>query len=322
MFPVFVLEGPDGVGKTTLAEALCKELGAKYLHLTYRWPKKMFMYHQAAMEYVLRVAQTRPVVLDRWWPSEIAYANAYRNGSKWPMAYRMFEKVALRHNFSYVMCLPSNKKKYLEHYNLLKGRREEMYDEGMERVYDEFNFMWGNYFNHRANCFRYDFFLQGNDIESVVQSLLEMNADNLFSQNTGQSIIHCNPKFLNATGDYGQAKYLLIGDQSKPKTRRKTWPFFEYGNSSLWLAEALHILNVPEYELMFMNAVYPENQDYTNWLAHFFGSLHVVAMGDTAKQFCDRLNIQAVKIRHPQYYRRFYPNKGIDELKEALEHGH
>ena len=41
-YPIIVLEGPDGSGKTTLARHLVELLGAEYLHLTYRWPTKMF----------------------------------------------------------------------------------------------------------------------------------------------------------------------------------------------------------------------------------------------------------------------------------------
>ncbi len=48
---IIVLDGPDAVGKTTLAEAFLKKYpDTKYLHLIYRWQDKIFDYHTAAMK--------------------------------------------------------------------------------------------------------------------------------------------------------------------------------------------------------------------------------------------------------------------------------
>ena len=107
-YPIIVLEGPDGSGKTTLAKMLVDEYGFAYRHLTYRFKDRMHLYHWAALELCLKDAETGPVVLDRWWPSEIVYADVFRGGSKWPLWPRMLDRVALKHGVTYVWCIPSN----------------------------------------------------------------------------------------------------------------------------------------------------------------------------------------------------------------------
>src|SRR5690606_37684332 len=165
-YPIIVLEGPDGTGKTSLAMNLRDHLGARYIHLTYRWPEKMNLYHYAAIRVAGHLAQNQPVIIDRWWPSEIVYAEAYRGGSKFLKHYFMLEHVANKIGVVYVMCLPKDRDLYLRHYNELKGKRAEMYDSGMEKVYDGYRSFYDNYMGLRENVCHYDMFrnFQNNDI--------------------------------------------------------------------------------------------------------------------------------------------------------------
>jgi DNA polymerase III delta prime subunit len=183
--PIIVIEGPDGTGKTTLSDALREELGARYIHLTYRWKDKMHLYHLAALRTAAILAKTSPVVIDRWWPSEIAYADAYRGGSKYAKYFMRLDYAATQMGVFYVMCLPSDRERYLKHYNVLKGKRTEMYDEGMERVYDNFLEIWRWTFKYRPNAYRYDFFESYESdshsremvLRNTCQKVLEMTED-------------------------------------------------------------------------------------------------------------------------------------------------
>lgn len=184
-YPIIVLEGPDGVGKTALAMALKEYLDAKYIHLTYRFKDRMHLYHGAAIRLCARYADNQPVILDRWWPSEIVYADAYRGGSKFAKYYLLLEHVANQLGVVYVMCLPKDRERYLQHFEKLKTEREEMYDEGLDRVYGGFDYMYRHYFAIKENVARYDMFENYNTNEhsrgivlrQICQKILEFTED-------------------------------------------------------------------------------------------------------------------------------------------------
>lgn len=112
--PVFVFEGPDCVGKSTLAQLVAKKTGAVYLHATYKFKGRMYLYHLAMLRKALKIAETRPVVLDRWWPSEVAYGNAYRDGPEYGQDYQNLHKVADDYGFVYTFCIPLRWEQYWE----------------------------------------------------------------------------------------------------------------------------------------------------------------------------------------------------------------
>lgn len=184
-YPIFVLEGPDGAGKTSLAMELKELLGARYIHLTYRFKNKMEVYHRAAINLAAHLAQHQPVIIDRWWPSEIVYAEAYRGGSKVTKHYFLLELIASRLGVTYVMCLPQPRDIYIKHFEDLKSQRNEMYDEGLDRVYDGYTWLFNNYMSFRDNVCHYDMFRNFNENEisrkialrSICQNVLEFAED-------------------------------------------------------------------------------------------------------------------------------------------------
>jgi thymidylate kinase len=184
-YPIFVFEGPDGAGKTSLSEEMQKMLGGRYIHLTYRWKTKMNLYHYSAIRVAAHLAQNQPVIIDRWWPSEIVYADAYRGGSKFAKYYLLLEHVANKMGVVFVMCLPEDRDRYLHHYDALKGKRTEMYDKGLERVYDGYADMYKNYLGIKENVCHYDIFKNYNDNEvsrgivmrNICQNILEFTED-------------------------------------------------------------------------------------------------------------------------------------------------
>lgn len=184
-YPIIVFEGPDGCGKTSLAHAMQEYLGARYIHLTYRWKDKMHLYHYAAIRVAAHLAQHQPVLIDRWWPSEIIYAEAYRGGSKFARHFLLLEHIANHIGLVYVVCLPDDRERYLAHYNELKGKRAEMYDTGLERVYDGYDEFYKSYLGIKENACRYDLFKNFNDnvvsrrivMREVCQNILEFAED-------------------------------------------------------------------------------------------------------------------------------------------------
>lgn len=317
--PIIVLDGPDGSGKTSLGEELVRQLGAKYLHLTYRWGPKMDLYHTAALYYILREATKRPVILDRWWMSEVVYANVYRGGSKWPLFYRMLEKAAIRHSITYVMCRPIDRDAYVSHFTKLKGERAEMYSDNMEKVYDGYRAIEHKLKNQEhPHLTTYDWMTQGQDLVQRAQVIIEEAFDNR-SNNLSMNSIPFD--FYNITGSFHHARHLIVGDELRPKTRREVWPFFDYGNSSLYLAKTLEDLNIPEHDLMHINANHRFQTITDGYLKKAAEkNLNIIAMGTKAYEHLLSLNIHADHfIKHPQYYARFSRDQGREELKEALK---
>jgi thymidylate kinase len=76
---LFIFEGPDGVGKTTIAKALARHIDALYGHYG-AFPGDVdiaWIYEDAMKPATKDVAD---VVMDRSWLSEIPYAIAFRGG--------------------------------------------------------------------------------------------------------------------------------------------------------------------------------------------------------------------------------------------------
>lgn len=126
---IIVLEGPDGVGKTTLAETLVHMFGAVNYHQTYRWKNNMPAYHSGVLHHAIKLSRSRLVVLDRLWLSEAIYAAAYRGGTRWPQLARMLDRVGLTYGALNVVCLPPSLEEHRARFAKLKSEREEMYDD-------------------------------------------------------------------------------------------------------------------------------------------------------------------------------------------------
>lgn len=140
-YPIFILEGPDGGGKTTLARTLQAKLGAHYIHSTYKFKGHMYAYHWAQLRKAVRLAQTKPVIMDRWWPSEIVYGNTYRNGPERGYDYKALHAVAKKYGASYTFCCPTRWEMYWEWYQAHYAKDKEMYPLSEPHV----NMVWMNY---------------------------------------------------------------------------------------------------------------------------------------------------------------------------------
>lgn len=76
---IYIVEGADGVGKTTLAEEISTQLKAANLHCSYKSGWNMLDYHTAMIQCAEAINDLDiNVVLDRWAPSEKVYASVFR----------------------------------------------------------------------------------------------------------------------------------------------------------------------------------------------------------------------------------------------------
>lgn len=84
---MIILEGPDGTGKTTLAEALAKKLNGMVIHAGFdrKWDIRQFHSAIITSAYFIENAGC-PVIIDRWAVSEAVYGRVFRGGEAYDTA--------------------------------------------------------------------------------------------------------------------------------------------------------------------------------------------------------------------------------------------
>lgn len=334
---IILLDGPDGVGKTTLAKTIMKKSGARYIHLTYKYPDKMFEYQTAALHLATKWAREGIVIIDRHWMSECVYAATYRNGSRWPHMGRMMDRVLQAAGAISVVCLPPDLETHREFFSNLKNQRYEMYDDQME-VARRFLELWnGNPgaagddyaihltrtggVHHRRDFVRYCLQEMGDRREEFVDNLLYTVTTRRNSQ-----FYYATKKFSQAAGEVGgynhnflgfldTAEWLFVGDQCEVTMRGIRWPFYGNDDTSLLMSDALHEIAFDERRAVWVNV-----DDYFggNGIVEAFKkkpNLRVLFLGNSAQEGWDirvkrhltslAIYPEVYKVVHPQYAVRF-----------------
>lgn len=315
-FPVFVIEGADCSGKTTLGEFLTKRWGATYIHATYKFPTRMFDYHTAIMLKALKAAEHGPVIIDRWWPSELIYADIFRGGSKWPMIGRMLDRVAIKHGFIYVGCIPQDQAWHKRTFDDRAKTGGEMYTKNDEvaALYRD----WDARMVGRSDYMRYDVGIHGKDMGHYADMLEECAG---FVQSL--QIQHwADPDIKDWAGNSHQPLALILGEKSHPKGRHEVWPFFEHDNSSLYLTEALAAAGVKEEQLAWYNVLDKDDFARPELLQGLYDKIkphYVIALGSKASKVAQAAGLVVPEhgyryIHHPSYLKRFKGDSGRQEL--------
>jgi adenylate kinase family enzyme len=321
---IIVLEGPDGAGKTTLAEAIQKiNPKVRYLHLTYRWKNRAPLYYNAALMHALQLAEKceAPVIIDRWWPSEMIYAKVFRGGSTFPTYARILDRMLIRFGGVYVFCVPSDETAYKRQFIELTETRSEMYTsvEKMLQVRHEYlRLLYGEnattdvgYLRHCiATSFGSRWDTLTYDMHQWSLEKMEIFAASILEKVDILHKIQGSPTLSDNTisGNVG-GRYLFIGDRVNKKwgPHRPEWPFFEDKNCSLWLSKTLDEFNLREPDLCFVNANHPDGIYQIKKLTteHKFERIFVFGTEAEAAIVNVGLHLDYVGLPHPQAARRF-----------------
>lgn len=143
---IVILEGPDGCGKTTLANKLI-ELNngvGEYIHATYRFKNKMPLYHAAILRKALKLSKNKLVIIDRLHISEYIYAKVFRGGTKWPWQLRVFNCICDSLNIPIVICIPSSLERGIQWFEQVKKDRYEMFDNITEIIKEYIDYVKHN----------------------------------------------------------------------------------------------------------------------------------------------------------------------------------
>lgn len=241
---IIILDGPDGSGKTTLADYYIKQYGARYIHLTYRWVNNMFEYNTAAVDYAARLAaQGELVIIDRLWMSEIVYDLAFRSKHKNPGLGRMIDRMVLKYSGIYVICLPVNTREYLSHFDRLKDSRLELFPT-IEKAYNEYTKIWDNCVKEKwPHAFRYDF-MDGNmeqDAEMYLEYMLQRRAESPSWQLTEKQF----------SGSIEHGEILFLDAEPTKRKNGPTYPRHEYTEANVYLNGIFDMCGIPEHKLMW-----------------------------------------------------------------------
>ena len=180
---IYILEGPDGVGKTTLAKKIKDIEGKKVFYMHLRVHKNMRLWHTASARLAIKKhKEDRLVIIDRHWPSEQCYSYIFRRGPSYDPIdiYHWLKKAGTK----YIWCLPSKIDQIREnHINNRQIRHEEYYN--IDKVIDlYFNHWFGlktKYCNflaslaplyRRPDFIRYDMLTHGKDIKKWISATL------------------------------------------------------------------------------------------------------------------------------------------------------
>lgn len=269
---LFIIEGPDGAGKSILAGALSVRTDAPIVHLgPFRDVSEGLerLYVEATLPAVLGYSN---IILDRSWLSEHPYGTVFRKGVDrlGVAATRQLERLALRCRTVVIRALPP-KDVVIE--NFVRRKRKcaeaEMLDHVIqaEKVYD----IYRDDFRTALPTIEYDYTMISSS--DMIENLLAVPT------------LGYNPHPLSwrSAGNL-EAKVILIGDSFVSHKNRDIlyqWPFSTFGGGpAKWLALRLERAGIPESALFWINA---DNLTLaiTGWLATT--GKKIVALGSTAE---------------------------------------
>lgn len=340
---IFIVEGPDGAGKTTIAKYLCETLDAHYIHD--RHVKDQWCLNTAQLRLAIKYYMSgQHVVLDRHWLGDNVYGSTFRGGgSLWV---RRIDSVLQRFGAVYILCLPPIDQ-LEERFQELRQIRPEKFNTIREVACRYHDLYYGNVIRpfdgdyvEQQSClypwadsnriiFVYDRFkytvigthrwLKG----TVIPAAKDLH-DNI--RNADPLARELDAWELSGTLRY--CKALLVGERGKHPLAAVNWPFYANVHSPAYLTKALHKAKVCETHIALTNAKSIKGNNWGNfmkifrWVKDNRPEVKVVAMGAAAEKAITYHGYRFdASIPHPQWACRFAHNGEWWKQLEAAIYG-
>jgi len=344
--PFVILEGPDGSGKTTLAEAFVKQ-GFSYAHCGP--PERNAFEHWYAEAY----ANQGPVVFDRLHVGSYVYGTVFRGADDMSRFERwLFDGMMVAADATMVYTRPPTTVMDAAQGTGDRGP-DAVYESRMAQVYDAYTEFFGDTRNEIGDGF-VDHMPRGmSDIPTIVYD---------WTRHDPQSIIdyvarrHWNHELLGrvvkqdvpAIGNVYDPRYIFVGEQpharellrrratrrypgrANTERRNTAWarmceiasalPTREVvfdSSSGGYLATALMNTGLSLNDYCVFNSTLLDGRTAKDFILRT-GGAKVIALGNVASAALDAADIRHTRVPHPQHVKRFFYKRGLLEYPKVL----
>lgn len=271
---LFIIEGPDGAGKTTLARQLCRDFKADYHHEGPP-PRGVSLLHHYGSQLA---SAYKPTVFDRFHVGELVYGPILRGQSGLSnQDMVLMQRLVNGRGATVIICLPP-----LE-VTVQNLHKKELLDQmQLKLAYDH----WTRLTAPGHPFVTYDYTTQEKLLPRILAEPYRLHWD--------------------AIGAPG-ARFLFVGERVNGDL---DVPFFSTQSSSAFLNDALAAAGYQEHEIAFTNAFDKEGhaRDLIGILEPLSPDYHVIALGEHAKNLCAATFENPMRwssVPHPSFWRRF-----------------
>lgn len=297
---IVILEGPDGAGKTTLAEALRQRLqGDRMTHVVKHGPYKGLQSEDLCKIYFRSMSQALTyddhVIMDRSWLSEPIYGQAYRNGDNrvdMPRR-RMLERVALSRGVVVVHCQPA----FEACAKAFSSRPGQEYLDNLEQLRHVYDLYATLKMDTSLPIVHYDY-----EFDTVDELLASIERKSITNKATGG-------------GCFSKGNFLMLCDKG-PRTNVRpsaaVVPFINFLDNdgpSRMLCETLEREEVPEACLYWMNTQTFQGTPTDPSFIKDLEPRRIFALGNNAFTWALNNNIQVTKLPPPLYHLQNFPDQ-------------